>query len=159
MDSKLANDEIQALLDAAKALNIPAESLKPQNPFELKSPTSEVLQMWLREHRSDICARLSGKSGHQFSLAAIAAERGLTEHSAATRQELRENDEVFAKQEREAAASWEKAMLAEMDNKADELAMKRGINPAAPPDFSHTGIFRKYHEENYLQQQLDKQDA
>ncbi len=161
MDSKLQNDEIQALLDAAKALNIPAESLKPQNPFspELNTPTAQTIQMWLREHRGDIAARLSGSGGHQFSLAAIAAERGLTDHTAATKQELRENDPVFAKQEREAAASWEKAMLLEMENKADELAMKRGINPAAPPDFSHTGIFRKYHEDNYIQQQLDKQEA
>ena len=48
-ESDLGRDEIQALLDAATALKIPADSLKPINPFrsDMKSPTAQTIQMWL----------------------------------------------------------------------------------------------------------------
>ena len=65
-DTDLGRDEIQALLDAATALQIPADSLKPINPFrsDMKSPTAQTIQMWLRENRPELAARMSGNSGH-----------------------------------------------------------------------------------------------
>ena len=74
-DNQLQRDEVQALLDAANALKIPADTLKPVNPFrsDMKSPTAQTIQMWLRENRPDIAARMSGNSGHVFSLAATAS--------------------------------------------------------------------------------------
>ena len=160
MDSQLQNDELQALLDASFALKIPASSLKPQNPFDQRfdTPTSRNLQMWLRENRPSIAARLSGAGGHEFSLAAIAAERGLTEHTTATRQEWIENDETFATQAKANAEEFERRMMAEMEAKADEMAAKRGVDLAAPPNFASAGKFQKYFADQYQQQQLDAQN-
>ena len=130
-DTDLGRDEIQALLDAATALKIPAESLKPINPFrsDMKSPTAQTIQMWLRENRPELAARMSGNSGHQFSLAATAAEMGLRQHDAKSHQEMMENSEVYAKQKKADAADWEARMLKEMDDKVREIQVARGQDP------------------------------
>ena len=108
-ETDLGREEIQALLDAANALKIPADSLKPINPFrsDMKSPTAQTIQMWLRENRPELAARMSGNSGHQFSLAATAAEMGLRQHDAKSHQEMMENSEVYAKQKKADAADKE----------------------------------------------------
>ena len=127
----LQNDELQALLDAANALKIPAASLKPVNPFrsDLKSPTAQTIQLWLRENRPEMAARLSGNSGHEFSLAAVAAERGLRQHDAESHREMLENSEIYAKQKKSEAADFEARMLKEMDDKVREAKLARGEDP------------------------------
>ena len=163
MNDSLQNDEIKALLDAANALKIPTDSLKPQNPFspEFDTPTARTIQMWLRENRSDIAARLSGSGGHQFSLASVAAERGLIEHTAATRQELRENDEVYAKQERQASEDWEQSMLQKMQSEASTMAAQRGLDLDNIPKFNPhlTGKFANYFEALNAEERLNAQDS
>ena len=130
-DTDLGRDEIQALLDAATALQIPADSLKPINPFrsDMKSPTAQTIQMWLRENRPELAARMSGNSGHVFSLAATAAEMGLRQHDAKSHQEMMENSEIYAKQKKADAADWEARMMREMDSEANKLAQARGYDP------------------------------
>ena len=130
-ETDLGREEIQALLDAANALKIPADSLKPINPFrsDMKSPTAQTIQMWLRENRPELAARMSGNSGHEFSLAATAAELGLRQHDAKSHQEMMENSEVYAKQKKADAADWEARMLKEMDNKVREIQVSRGQDP------------------------------
>ena len=130
-DTDLGRDEIQALLDAATALKIPAESLKPINPFrsDMKSPTAQTIQMWLRENRPELAARMSGNSGHQFSLAATAAEMGLRQHDEKSHQEMMENSEVYAKQKKADAADWEARMMREMESEANKMAQARGYDP------------------------------
>ena len=129
-NSDLQKEEIQALLDAANALKIPAESLKPINPFrsDMKSPTAQTLQMWLRSNRPELAARMSGASGHQFSLAATAAELGLRQHDAKSHQEMMENDEKYAHQQNANKADWEKSMLAKMQSEAEKMAESRGAD-------------------------------
>ena len=126
-ETDLGREEIQALLDAANALKIPADSLKPINPFrsDMKSPTAQTIQMWLRENRPELAARMSGNSGHEFSLAATAAELGLRQHDAKSHQEMMENSEVYAKQKKADAADWEARMLKEMDDKVREASGTR----------------------------------
>lgn len=130
-NTELQKEEIQALLDAANALKIPADSLKPINPFrsDMKSPTAQTVQMWLRENRPEIAARMSGNSGHVFSLAATAAEMGLRQHDAKSHQEMLENSEIYAKQKKAEAADWEKSMLAKMENEVREAKLARGEDP------------------------------
>ena len=130
-DVSLQNDELQALLDAAQALKIPAETLKPVNPFrsDLKSPTADTLRMWLREHRPELAARLSGSAGHQFSLAAVASERGLRQHDARSHQEMLENDETYSKQHKANVEANEKALLDKWESEANKLAHSRGYDP------------------------------
>ena len=132
-NSELQKDEIQALLDASTALRIPATSLKPVNPFrhDLKTPTAQSIQMWLRENRPEIAARLSGNSGHVFSLAAVAAEMGLREHDQKSHEEMMQHSETYARQKTAQAADWETQMLKDMDSKAMELATARGVDPDA----------------------------
>ena len=132
-NSELQKDEIQALLDASTALGIPATSLKPVNPFrhDLKTPTAQSIQLWLRENRPEIAARLSGNSGHIFSLAATAAEMGLREHDAKSHEEMMQHSEVYARQKNAEAADWEARMLKEMEQKSMELATARGVDPDA----------------------------
>ena len=149
--AELQKDEIQALLDAATALRIPATSLKPVNPFrhDLKTPTAQSIQMWLRENRPEIAARLSGNSGHIFSLAAVAAEMGLREHDAKSHKEMMQHSETYARQKRAQAADWEAQMLKDMDSKAMELATARGVDPdAANQKYNPamTGKFASYFE-------------
>ena len=75
-------------------------SLKPVNPFrhDLKTPTAQSIQLWLRENRPEIAARMSGNSGHVFSLAAVAAEMGLREHDAKSHEEMMQHSETYARQ-------------------------------------------------------------
>ena len=128
-NTELQKDELQALLDASAALKIPADSLKPINPFrsDMKSPTAQTIQMWLRENRPDVAARMSGNSGHVFSLAATAAEMGLRQHDAKSHQEMMENSEIYAKQKKADAADWEKSMLQKMESEAQAMQEKRGV--------------------------------
>ena len=155
-ETDLGRDEIQALLDAATALKIPADSLKPINPFrsDMKSPTAQTIQMWLRENRPELAARMSGNSGHQFSLAATAAERGLRQHDAKSHQEMRENSEVYAKQKMADAANWEARMMREMQSEAEKMAESRGVDLNSKIGLGNFDPrFSKYHNQ-LLQDQL-----
>ena len=145
--AELQKDEIQALLDAATALRIPATSLKPVNHFrhDLKTPTAQSIQVWLRDNRPEIAARMSGNSGHIFSLAAVAAEMGLREHDAKSHEEMMQHSETYARQGE--AADWEARMLQEIDDKAMELSRSRGVDPEVTNQKYNpamTGRFKSY---------------
>ena len=159
-NSDLQKEEIQALLDAANALKIPAESLKPINPFrsDMKSPTAQTLQLWLREHRPALAARMSGASGHQFSLAATAAELGLRQHDAKSHQEMLENDEVYSKQHKVNQEAEEQRLLRMMESEADKMAHARGYDPNSKIGIAnHHSKFGKYFSELQQDQMLEQQ--
>ena len=158
-DVTLQNDELQALIEAAEALKIPLETLKPVNPFrsDLKSPTAQAIQMWLSANRPEMSARLSGNSGHEFSLAAVAAERGLRSHNATTHQEMLENSEIYAQQHKQRVQAEEERILAEMSEQADKMAAARGYDPNSQIGIGNHGKFGRYFRELQEHQRLESQ--
>ena len=152
----LKDSEIQALLDCAKALKIHPAELKPENPFSPghDTPRGNLIKAWLQQNRPLISAKLSQESGHALSLAAVAAEKGLSEHTLETHSEMLLHDPVYAEQHQKKAADWEEQMLKSMEAETDRMAKARGYDREAEPNFAAAGRFRNYFQQNWQNERL-----
>lgn len=121
----MTNDEIKILLDAASAARLDPASLKPVNPWTQKGATAETLQMAVQQNFPHMAAQWRIQAGESLSLAATAAKQGLTQMSPNAAKELAELDHDTIVGQQEAAARREADALADMEQKAAELAQKR----------------------------------
>lgn len=156
----MQNEELKVLLQAAARLNIDPSELKAINPWTQNGPRAEAMQMAVEEVAPAMAARWRSDSGSEISLATVAAEAGLREHTAETYADLRQHDPVFVEQEQLKAKEWEAKMEAEMLSRALELATRRGVDPEAmnqPHNPALAGKFRGYFEELNRQAAQERQ--
>ena len=113
--------------------------------------------MAVEESNPVMAAKWRSDSGSTVSLATAAAEAGISDHNAATRADLLAHDPVYVEQQSALQAENERLLLAKFESAANEMAAKRGVDLAAPPNFSQAGKFQKYFADQYQQQQLDAQ--
>ena len=101
----MTDNELKVLLAAAQKAKLDPATLKPQNPFRMEGPTAKTMQIAVAEIDPVQAARWRNDAGHTYSLAAAAARSGITEHTAVTKQELRDTDPDFVTGEMEAKRS------------------------------------------------------
>ena len=113
------------LLDAASLARIPADTLKPVNPFSQTGPRAEAMQMAVADVNPAQAARWRMEAGETISLASAAAKAGLAELSPGAQKELAELDPDFITGQAEAKAAWEAKMLDQMSEQAEQLGEAR----------------------------------
>ena len=94
-----ANDEIQALLEIARALKIEPKELKAVNPFTQKGPRAEALQLEADQSKPVMAAKWRADAGLTMNLETVAAEAGLIEHTVASKADLAAHSPVAAQQQ------------------------------------------------------------
>ena len=123
---------IELLMKAAAAVKIPAEQLKPEQPWKYSGKTAELLQMAVESISPEKAAKWRSDAGGCISLATQAAELGLTPHTKETREDLLKHDPNAVLQQRAAQEEWEKKQLEAMDKAADELQTRKYGKPLDP---------------------------
>ena len=89
------------------------------------------MQMAVLEVNPAMAARWRSESGDEISLQTVAYEHGLVEGSKEVFDDLRAHSPAFVAQEQQKKEEWESKMLADMDAKAKELSVSRGVDPDA----------------------------
>ena len=117
--------DIELLMKAAAFANIPAEQLKPEQPWSFSGKTAELLQMAVESIAPEKAAQWRSEAGGSISLATQAAELGLQAHTKATKEDLLKHDPRAVIQEQAAKEQWEKDQLAAMEKAAGDLREKR----------------------------------
>ncbi|WP_222929875.1 hypothetical protein [Synechococcus sp. PROS-U-1] len=96
-----------------------------------------------------MAAKWRSESGDEISLRTVAYEHGLVEGSKEIFDDLRAHSPAFVAQEQQKREEWETKVLADMEAKAKELAVSRGVDPdAANQKFNPAmgGKFQSYFE-------------
>ena len=117
--------ELKVLLDAAQLARIPADGLKPVNPFSQNGNRASAMQMAVEEINPAQAARWRVEAGNSVSLAAAAAKAGLTEMNHTIHNELQQLDADYITGQQEASARREAELLASLEKGADDLAAAR----------------------------------
>lgn len=84
--------EIELLMKAAAFAKIPADQLKPEQPWSFSGKTAEMLQMAVESIAPKKAAQWRSEACGSISLATQAAELGLQEHTKATKEDLLKHD-------------------------------------------------------------------
>ena len=117
--------DIKLLMKAAAFAKIPADKLKPEQPWSFSGKTAELLQMAVESIAPEKAAQWRSEAGGSISLATQAAELGLQAHTKATKEDLLKHDPRAVIQARAAAEQWERDQLAAMEKAAGEMHEKR----------------------------------
>jgi len=117
--------DIELLMRAAAYAKIPADQLKPEQPWCFAGKTAELLQIAVESIDPVKAAEWRSAAGGSISLATQAAELGLQEHTKETKADLLAHDPRAALQARAAAEQWERDQLDAMEKAAAELRLKR----------------------------------
>jgi len=120
--------DIALLLKAAEAAGIPADRLKPEQPWTFTGRTAELLQASVESISPEKAAEWRSAAGGTISLATQATELGLQPHTAQTREDLLKHDPTAVIQARAAQEQWEKDQIAAMEKAAGDLREKRTGN-------------------------------
>ena len=101
--------------------------LKPVNPFTQQGPKAQSLQVAVQEINASQAARWRVEAGESVSLAAAAAQAGLTEMSASrtVHEELSQLSADYITGQAEAAARREADLLQSFEKSANDLAAAR----------------------------------
>ena len=118
-------EDIELLMRAAAFAKIPADQLKPEQPWKFEGKTAELLQMATEAINPVKAAQWRSEAGGSISLATQAAELGLQPHTKATKEDLLQHDPRAVIQARAAQEQWEKDQLAAMEKAAGDLREKR----------------------------------
>ena len=78
-------EDIELLMRAAAFTKIPADQLKPEQPWKFEGKTAELLQMATEAINPVKAAQWRSEAGGSISLATQAAELGLQPHTKATK--------------------------------------------------------------------------
>jgi len=84
----MTDKELILLRQAVTNLGMERSNIHPRNPFTLKGATAELLQEEIARLDPVQAAQWRLDSGRELSLDTLMAERGLIEHTDATRREL-----------------------------------------------------------------------
>ena len=122
--------DIELLMRAAAYAKIPADQLKPDQPWKFEGKTAELLQMATEALNPVKAAQWRSEAGASISLATQAAELGLQPHTKDTKSDLLQHDPHSVIQDRGAKDQWEKDQLAAME--------KTPINQPSIPGTIHT---------------------
>ena len=99
--------------------------LKPVNPFTQQGPKAQSLQVAVQEINASQAARWRVEAGESVSLAAAAAQAGLTEMSRTVHEELSQLSADYITGQAEAAARREADLLQSFEKSANDLAAAR----------------------------------
>ena len=121
----MTESELKVLLDAASLAKIDPSRLKPVNPWSQQGPTAQSLQVAVQEISATQAARWRNEAGESVSLAAAAAQAGLSPITPAVHNELNELSADYISGQLEAKARLEAETLDRMAAAANELAEKR----------------------------------
>ena len=108
-------------MKAAAFAKIPADQLKPEQPWSFSGRTAELLQMAVESIDPVKAAEWRSAAGGSISLATQAAELGLQPHSKATKEDLMKHDPRAVIQQRAAQEQWEKDQLAAMEKAVADI--------------------------------------
>jgi len=121
----MTDAELKVLHQAAIKLGIPTTELSVRNPFEMKGRKAEMLQAAISEVDPVQAAAWNRDAGGELSLACQMAERGLIEHSSATKRELWEQSPNYVVQKMAADKKAEEDLLAKWEKEAGDAREKR----------------------------------
>ena len=165
MPESLLPEELQAILTAAKALNIDPTTLTAANPFDAeyaKTSTGQAIRMQISQADPAMAAQLTKKSGHKQSLAVAAFNAGIVEKTQAIHKELMETDPTYVKLHAESTRLNEERILAEMEAAANKSWEQRTGLPADErdrPSFALYGNkFKTVMEQRWIQDKLMSDD-
>jgi len=160
MPESLSPQELQAILNAAKALKLDPNTLAAANPFDAeyaKTSTGQAIRMQISESDPSMAAQLTQKSGHKQSLAVAAFNAGITEKTHAIHQELMESDPAYVKMHTETTRLEEERILREWEsaaNKAYEARTGRPADERDRPNFALYGKMAGAMEQRWIQEKL-----
>ena len=120
--------DIELLMKAAAAAGIPADKLKPEQPWKYTGKTAELLQSSVEMIAPEKAAQWRSDAGGCISLATQAAELGLQPHTAETKADLLKHDPRAVIQHQKEQEERDKALEQKLWAGAQELAAKNG-NP------------------------------
>lgn len=121
----MKEEEIKALLSAAKQLGINPNELKARNPFEFQGARAEAIQEIITRDNPSMAAQWRSDAGGSLSLGAVAARDGLTTMTQAHHQELLSLDPVYVAQSAEAQQRAEASLLDRMESESARLTEAR----------------------------------
>lgn len=160
MPESLLPEEQQAILTAAKALNIDPTTLTAANPFDAeyaKTSTGQAIRMQISEADPAMAAQLTQKSGRKQSLAVAAFNAGITEKTHAIHKELMESDPTYVKLNAESTRLEEERILREMEiaaNKSYEARTGRPADERDRPNFAQFGKMAGAMEQRWISDKL-----
>jgi len=118
-------EQLKALLTAARTLGINPNDLKAENPFKFTGPRAESIQAAVSEQNPTLAAQWRVDAGAKLSLGAIAARDGITPMSNSQHQELMEKCPDYATGALDSQARREAELLDKYSKAAEELATAR----------------------------------
>ena len=129
--------DIELLMRAAAYAKIPADQLKPEQPWKFEGKTAELLQMATEPINPVKAAQWRSKAGGSISLETAATELGLQPHNGRTKSDLLQHDPVAVIQDRAAKEQWEKDQLAAMEQAVEKIQTAKYGKPLDPnePNF------------------------
>ena len=131
--------DIELLMRAAAYAKIPADQLKPEQPWKFEGKTAELLQMATEAINPAKAAQWRSEAGGSISLATQAAELGLQAHTKATKEDLLKHDPVAVIQDRAAKEQWEKDQLAAMEQAVEKIQTAKYGKPLDPNEQNFGG--------------------
>ena len=128
----MTDAELRVLHQAAIKLGIPTTELSVRNPFEMKGKRAEMLQAAIAEVDPVQAAAWNRDAGGELSLACQMAERGLIEHSSATKKELWQKSPNYVVQKMAADKKAEEDLMAKWENDAFTIGHHLSIHHHRP---------------------------
>ena len=132
-------EDIELLMRAAAYAKIPADQLKPEQPWKFEGKTAELLQMATEAINPVKAAQWRSEAGGSISLATQAAELGLQAHTKATKEDLLKHDPRAVIQEQAAKEQWVKNQLAEMEEQVNKIQTAKYGKPLDPNEQNFGG--------------------
>lgn len=126
--SDLSKEETALLMRASAAAGIPTEKLQPSQPYLFEGKTAELLQTNLESLDPVKAAQWRSEAGGSISLQTHAAELGVIEHNAKTREDLLRHSPVAVLQKQKEDEENYKALEQKLWAGAQEAAARNG-NP------------------------------
>ena len=130
-------EDIELLMRAAAYAKIPADQLKPEQPWKFEGKTAELLQMATEALDPVKAAKWRFEAGGSISLATQTAELGLQAHTKATKEEMLKHDPRAVIQEQAVKEQWVKDQLADMEEQVNKIQTAKYGKPLDPnePNF------------------------
>ena len=129
--------DIELLMRAAAFAKIPADSLKPEQPWKFEGKTAELLQMATEAINPVKAAQWRSEAGGSISLATQAAELRLQAHTKATKEDLLKHDPRAVIQEQAAQEQRDRDLLQKWTDEVNEIQTAKYGKPLDPnePNF------------------------
>ena len=113
-------------LPGPQVLTLPV--LTPRNPWSFSGAVADRMKVGVEGLFPELAARWKQEAGVGLSLAATAAQQGITPISTESHQELMSSDPTYQAEHRQAQQKREQELLAQYEKKAAQMAAERQSN-------------------------------